>query len=470
MRICIIAEGSYPYTLGGVAGWVHNLIASMPEHEFVIYAICATEKMKKNYYYQLPENVVGIEEVSLDTFISEKTKWGKRYKLTHEESFSIRSILDSKLANWEKVFSLFTSGKIDSVTNFLTSKDFFDILKQICLENYVYTPFTTMYWTLRSMVLSLFICINHKAPKADLYHSVSAGYAGVVGSIATYQYNKPYILTEHGIYSREREEEIIKANWVKGQFKDIWIQYFYNMSSCAYTFASEIVTLYKRNQEVQKELGCSPDKMSIIPNGVSLEEFQDLPQAIDKGNDEIFIGAIVRVTPIKDIKTLLQSFSIVKRKRSNTKFFIMGPVDEDKDYYQECLKLMETLALEDVTFTGPVNIKKYIQSMDVLVLSSISEAQPLAILEGLACRIPFVATDVGACRELLTNANDTFGMAGIIVPVMHYLQMAEGILYLCENEEVRQRMGENGYQRVKKYYTKEKWIENYRALYQKYGD
>ncbi|TXC74923.1 DUF3492 domain-containing protein, partial [Metabacillus litoralis] len=117
---------------------------------------------------------------------------------------------------------------------FLASKDFFDIVYDLCKERFAFVPFTDMFWALRSMVLPLFICMNQKLPEADLYHSVSTGYAGVLGALAKHQFQKPFVLTEHGIYTREREEEIIKASWIKGYFKDIWIDYFYNLSNCAY--------------------------------------------------------------------------------------------------------------------------------------------------------------------------------------------------------------------------------------------
>src|SRR5690606_7123014 len=122
----------------------------------------------------------------------------------------------------------------------------------------------------------LFLTIREQIPEADLYHSVSTGYAGVVGALAKRLYNKPFLLTEHGIYSREREEEIIKADWVKGYFKDMWIQYFYRLSACAYQNADWITTLFGRNKEIEIELGCDQEKIEIIPNGVDIAKYKDI--------------------------------------------------------------------------------------------------------------------------------------------------------------------------------------------------
>jgi glycosyltransferase involved in cell wall biosynthesis len=439
----------------------------MPEHEFIVYAIGAEEKQRGVFKYKLPENLVQVEEIFLDSYLAQDERWGKRYKLTKDERSALKSLLDGSSTNWDILFSLFVGKKLDSVSNFLTSKDFFDIIQEVCHEKYFQLPFTDMYWTLRSMVLPLFLSIVHPVPKADLYHSVSTGYAGVIGSLAKHQYQKPYLLTEHGIYTREREEEIIKADWVKGHFKDLWIQYFYNMSTCAYSFADQIVTLFKKNKEVQIEIGCSKEKITIIPNGVSLSDYQGSRNTQKEDEHVINIGAIVRIVPIKDIKTMLQSFAIVKREIPNAVFYIMGPLDEDEQYYQECLYLLSTLNVKDVIFTGEVNVKEYLQKMDVLVLSSISEGQPLAVLEGMASGKPFVTTDVGSCKELLLGGNDEFGQAGLVVPVMHYSQMADAIVQLSKYEPLRKKMGINGLNRVASSYTKEKFINSYKHLYQK---
>ena len=79
----------------------------------------------------------------------------------------------------------------------------------------------------------------------------------------------------------------------------------------------------------------------------------------------------------------------------------MGNCRENPEYYQECLDLLAELKTEDVEFVGQVNIKEHLSDIDLLLLSSISEGQPLAILEGLAAGIPFVATNVGNCKALL---------------------------------------------------------------------
>ncbi|WP_456272921.1 GT4 family glycosyltransferase PelF [Bacillus sp. AK031] len=472
MRICIIAEGSYPYIVGGVSSWVQTLITSMPEHEFVFYAIVADEKDKGKYKYPLPENLVEIKEVFLNSYLTEPVNPGKKYNLDASQKKAIRNLVVNETEEWEDFFSLF-EGKgidIDSIPDFITSSDLVDAAKEICMENYADLPFTELYWSLRSMLLPLFWCLSHPAPEADLYHSISTGYAGVMGAYSKYRYNKPFLLTEHGIYTREREEEIIKTDLINGHFKDLWIQYFYSLSKSAYHNSDQVITLFGKNKEIQMEIGCPEEKIAIVPNGVTVARFKDLPGKLPEDKDTLHIGAFVRVVPIKDIKTMIRGFNVVKKTIPHAKLYIFGPYDEEPEYYEECLKLIKLMNLHDVIFTGTVDVRDFMGQMDFLVLSSISEGQPLVLLEGLASGKPFVCTDVGGCKEILFGMEDGFGPAGHIVPVMDYSELAKAMIELGLNPDKREEMGENGRKRVEAHFSMKKFVEHYKAIYGERGD
>ena len=66
MRICLILEGSYPYVHGGVSTWMHAYIQAMQEHEFVLWVIGAKAEGRGKFVYDLPSNVVEVEEIFLD--------------------------------------------------------------------------------------------------------------------------------------------------------------------------------------------------------------------------------------------------------------------------------------------------------------------------------------------------------------------------------------------------------------------
>ncbi|MDP4143619.1 MAG: GT4 family glycosyltransferase PelF [Bacillota bacterium] len=465
MKICIIAEGSYPYVTGGVASWIQMLVTLNPEHEFIVYAIGACEEIRGRFKYDIPRNVIEVKEFFLDSYAKYSGGWGKRFNLTNEEKEALKGLIIGSGFRWGELFKLIEKSKYTCVSDFLMSRDFFDIITQVSEEYYPYMVFNDFFWTVRSMLLSLLEVLKNSIPYADIYHSVSTGYAGVVAALGKHKYGSPVVLSEHGIYTREREEEIIKSDWVKGYLKDIWIKYFYSLSSCAYTYADKVVSLFDRNKRIQIEMGCDKNKISIIPNGISSSDFIDIDRT--KDNEEIInIGAVVRIVPIKDIKTIIQGFAIAAEKLKNIKLYILGPEDEDKTYTDECKLLVESLNLDNVTFTGQVNIKDYIGKMDILVLGSISEGQPLAVLEGMAAGKPHILTDVGSCRELMYGNNDGFGEAGIVIPVMDYEALGASIVTLSKNKPLRDKLGKSAHKRVSKLYTIDNFISGYKRIYE----
>ena len=162
----------------------------------------------------------------------------------------------------------------------------------------------------------------------------------------------------------------------------------------------------------------------------------------------VYLGAVLRVTPIKDVKTMIQAFAFAKKEVPNIKLWIMGPCEEDEEYAQECFELVEALQVSDIVFTGRIDVKDYLGKMDFTMLTSISEGQPLTILESFAAHKPVIATDVGNCRELIYGAGDSYGTAGILTHIMNIEEIAGAITELAQNKEERLQMGENGYRRV----------------------
>lgn len=91
----------------------------------------------------------------------------------------------------------------------------------------------------------------------------------------------------------------------------------------------------------------------------------------------------------------------------------------------------------------------------------------MAILEGLAAEIPFVATNVGDCRALLEGEreDDKFGPAGLVVPVMNSEAMAQAILRIIREPGLAARMGQAGRKRVEAYYRREGMLDAFRNIY-----
>lgn len=469
LKVCIICEGCYPYVYGGVSSWIQMLMEKFSDIEFIILTIATSRKDVSGYKYKIPSNVVQIKEI----FMSELEKHTSRKysRLNKEDKETLRNLIinDVDAIDWCKTIALLIKLR-SSWASLLMGPDFYDIVVELYGKKYLNTPFSHLLWTLRSMFMPLIASVIPDIPEADVYHSVSTGYAGVLGSMAKTLYGKPFLLTEHGIYTREREEEIIKSDWVKGIFKDIWIDQFYKFSRLAYNTADRVVSLFESNKGVQVELGCPVEKIEVIHNGVDVTEFLSLPQKTPEEESNINIGSVARVVPIKDIKTMLLAFGATKEAVPNARLWIIGPTEEDPAYYEECLSLVQSIGLKDVTFTGYANVKDYLGRMDIMLLTSISEGQPLAVLEAMASKKPQVCTNVGACKEmLLGDGSDRFGPAGFICPIMNVAQLSGALIQLCTDRNLREQMGEAGYQRVQKYYKKDDFTNQYYKMYKLYG-
>jgi glycosyltransferase involved in cell wall biosynthesis len=413
------------------------------------------------FKYTLPPNISEVREVFLqgDDILPKKTK---PPRLSETERQALRSLMFGENEQWEPIFDLFHK-KIVSLNALLMGRDFYDIIVELYNARYERVVFTDFLWTCRSMYLPIFTVLKNTFIKADMYHSVSTGYAGIVASCAGYLYQKPVILTEHGIYTREREEEIIRASWTRGIYKDLWINHFYMLSRRIYRQADRVFALFARAQELQLELGCPKSKADIISNGIKYERFQGLS---GKAPDDscINIGAIVRVTPIKDIKTMINAFHYAKEDVPELRLYIIGNTDENPVYFDECKSLIEVLGTDGIIFTGHVDLREYIGKMDIILLTSISEGQPLSILEAMAAGKPCVATQVGDCFDML-NASDPDECAGIVVPVMNIGKISGALTTLAKDEGLRLRMGENGRGIVDRYFRESLFIDRYRAVY-----
>ena len=181
----------------------------------------------------------------------------------------------------------------------------------------------------------------------------------------------PVLLTEHGIYTREREEEILSAEWVAPAFRQRWIRFFAMLSQEIYRRAWRVTSLFGRARQTQIDMGAPASKCLVIPNGIQYERFCDIPLKPEDG--WVDIGAVVRLAPIKDVKTLIHAFSELSNRVDNVRLHILGGVD-DQDYADECYELVKQLEVKNLEFTGRVNVVEYMRKLDFTVLTSISEA------------------------------------------------------------------------------------------------
>lgn len=487
--VCLILEGTYPYVAGGVSTCVYQLIKETPHIKYSILYIGATRDSQKEYKYPIPDNVRLIKEV----YLFDYNLQGKTKELGID--FDFKKLMDFhaglKKGDVRKFKDFYTTffdpdKRICDPMDLMESKEAWDFLVryyEMQFKGNSGISFIDYFYSWRFTHYPMFKILSADIPRAHLYHSLCTGYAGLLGSAASVKYKRPFILTEHGIYSHEREIEIYQADWIYNTdkdyrakknlsyFKEWWKKIFHFFSKVSYDRADVITTLYNGNKLKQINYGAEEEKIEIIPNGIRLEDYSEIARA-KKTNEKPAVALIGRVVPIKDIKTFIKSIAFVKNQVEDFVVYIMGPTDEDEDYYEDCKRLVALLNLEKyIIFTGRVDIKEYFLKVDLLVLSSISEGQPMVILEGYAAKIPTVATDVGGCSELIngsTKKDQELGPGGLVVPFGKPEELGKAISRLLNNHDERKQMGENGFLRVKEYYQENMTVTNYMNVYNRY--
>jgi len=493
--ICLLLEGTYPYITGGVSSCVHQLIEETPHIDYSIVYIGPKRDTEAKYKYKVPKNVKIIKELYLfESLIGQNYK-PKSLGLNsiHIETLK-QSILFGQKNSIGKLYTTFfdPNTRICDPEELFFSKEVWDIIEEEynkTFNNITAPSFIDFFYTWRFSNYPIFKILSMDIPKANIYHTMCTGYAGLLGCVATEKFKKPFILTEHGIYTHERKIEISQSQWLytnkndimakqqMSYFKNWWYQKFKILGELTYNYSDVITTLYNGNKTKQIELGADKDKIRIIPNGINPEKLkihddEKIDDIYTKPDGKVLIGLVGRVVPIKDIKTFIKSISFIVQNNENIQVLIMGPTDEDEDYYEECLTLVKLLNLDEfITFTGKVNLKYYYNQLDVIVLSSISEGQPLVLLEAFAFKIPAVATDVGSCTELIHGSNTedkAFGSCGITIPFGMSDKLGMAILSLVDDKKKRETMGEVAYLRFMKYYQEKFTINNYLKLYNKH--
>jgi glycosyltransferase involved in cell wall biosynthesis len=245
------------------------------------------------------------------------------------------------------------------------------------------------------------------------------------------KYGVPYVLQAHGSLTT-----FFQKGWLKRRF-DVLGGYRILED------AAKVIAVTREEVGQYKSMGVSEDKIEIVPHGVDLSEFDDLPR---KGefrrkyglNDDKVILYLGRIDKIKGLDLLVKSFADLSKTAVGIRLVIVGP---DSGYLSDLKRLVSDLRIGDtVVFTGPLfgpdKLKAYVDA-DVYVLPSSYEIFGITVLEACACGTPVVITDRCGIAEAIK------GQAGLVVPYDKD-QLRDALLHMLSDERMRLDFGRRG--------------------------
>ena len=174
------------------------------------------------------------------------------------------------------------------------------------------------------------------------------------------------------------------------------------------------------------------------------------------------VGMVCRVVPMKDVLGLVEAASLVAAVDPLVHFTIVGPESHDPAYAARVRHLIGERGLDDtVSMVGEHDPDEWWPSFDIVALSSVSEAQPLVLLEAMAHAIPVVTTDVGGCRDLVGGEP----RAGEVVPARNARALSEALLTLGASPALRRELGRNGRAITTSWHGRDRILGEYRRVY-----
>ena len=218
-----------------------------------------------------------------------------------------------------------------------------------------------------------------------------------------------------------------------------------------------------QRQELIRKRIISARKTVVIYNGIASTPFEILSGALNRNSLAILsshkiITQIGRLSVQKGTRYFLEAAKMVLEERPETTFLLVGegPLAEEMRLYAETLGISP-----QVRFLGwRDDVPAILAATDICVLASLWEGLPYTLLEAMAARKPVVATDTDGSREVVEE-----GRTGFLVPPGDVPALAEKILVLLGDGELRREMGKEGRERLEKHFLVEVMIEKVEEVY-----
>jgi len=216
------------------------------------------------------------------------------------------------------------------------------------------------------------------------------------------------------------------------------------------------------------EAGIPASKISVLHNGIveadvwfSAQVTTTLREELHISQDVPVMGFVGRIMPEKDLETWLRAAALVAKQYPHAWFVLVGE-GRDRSLLATLQELADSLGVaRNVLFSGyRRNLLPVYGACDIFVLSSLREGLPNSILEAMALGVPVVTTDVAGAKELVVH-----GESGFVVPQQSSDQLANRVLQLLDDPEMRVRMKHASRQRIESEFSFSKRLEKIENLY-----
>ncbi len=459
--ILFTTEGTYPYVMGGVSTWSDQLINGLPDYNFEVLTVVGPHPVEPKI--ELPDNVVGVapahfwrprqnvKRAGREQTVRFSMLFPNLVSFAYEDldSFGNALIMLSRLGNDYNLWPLFEGRNV------------WEIVRATLAELLGKAPrlgevTMTVNWLKSTVAPLLFV-----PPETDIVHVVTNGLCVIPSYVAAYTYGVPLLLTEHGVYLRERylafkgENEPYSLKLFRSRFYESLAKLMYTQAHC-------VTSVSHFNKYWQLKLGALQETTRVIPNGIDPEAFSVSETLHHDVPTVVWIG---RIDPLKDLETLVRAFAVVRDAIPNAKLRMFGPVPKgNEDYFSRIESLVDQFDLHNnAVFEGPIRpATKAYHAADVVVLSSISEGFPYTVVEAMMCGRPVVSTRAG-------GTGDAIGDVGLMVPPRNPDALGEGLIKMLKDPELRESLGKQSRQRCLDHFTLKQMCENYSNLYEEFS-
>ncbi len=482
MRIGLVNEGTYPVVTGGVSTWCHQLVTGLPEHEWHLLTITAGQAAP---VWDLPEQVASCTFSHMwapvrPLPVTRLVRTGRRRAAVAE---ALDGFWSAALPAGAPAGDGPATPTVAGATAPLLAA--LDVLAEphpvplgAILGADGSTPAVLRAWRahrhhrpdlprlsvagaaqVAALVDRALALVDVEWPDVDVVHTASNGPAALLSVARARRQQVPLILTEHGVYLRERYLAL-------GELGMSWpVRYavlaaLRAMCHLAYDQADLILPVSDFNARWERELGAHPSRTRTIHNGVDEQRYTALGQEPELPT----ISFVGRIDPLKDLETLVSAFALVRAEVPDARLRLFGPCPAGNEAYRDrVVALADQLGVSDaIGWEGPVDgAVPAIAAGNVVALSSISEGLPFTVIEAMLCGRATVSTDVGGVSEIVGRD----GRCGGLVPPRRPEALAAELVDLLQDHERRARVAEAGRRRALERFTLDRCIGSYREAY-----